>query len=595
MSPCLFANTHDDIHPEGPPDPLSVLFVVDDSPGMAPAQERLAAAIPRFVRQLRTGKIRDPETGAIERRFDPPWTLRVGVVTADMGSGGYELPGCAEPSFGDDGLLRTEGGGAPGCAASFPAFVELQGGNRPGGDEQEAVAIARVSQAATCLVRQGDEGCQVPQPLEAMLKALTPSRSELRFQEGTRGHGDINRVEGAGSLHDPDDDVFALRGGVLLVVILTGADDGSVGQPDLYNAESRRFRGPLELRSFNHPEAMHPVSRYVAGLRDLSWSVIFAAIAGVPEDLVGERPDSLDFDRILADPRMEARLAPGAPTRLAPACTTPEGAPALPARRVVRVARDLRRLALVGSICADDYGPWLDGVARHVARTFSRTCYPRPLTRSPAGLVACQATELLPVGRACEPERGRDLQRVMDVETPTGLAQRELCLVRQLTREESEAGEIGWVYDDFSPEMRRWCSEDRPQRIHFTPGGVATPNAIVGFECLTYVRDTRGIALSRRDSCYLEDPIRHSERDAFCREATRPASPLYNARLADQVPEGSELFCEPVSLTCQLGCVADDDCLPGEVCVDVDVPAHAERPAWLGVCVDPTCVYGGDL
>ncbi|MEM1415093.1 MAG: hypothetical protein AAGH15_09345 [Myxococcota bacterium] len=575
---------------------IDLLFVIDDSPGMAEEQATLAEAIPRLLNALITGQ--PSESDPLWRANFPVNSLRVGVISTDMGVGGNAVPSCGEASFGKDGRLIERGASDPACEASYPAFLEFARVSREDDDSRDA-RIAQLARDVSCVAPLGTEGCTYGQPLEAVLKALTPASSELRFQGGTRGNGDRNRIEGAG-FFGPDDDAFLRPNSNLVIVLLTNDDDASVSEPDLYNADSTRFRGSLGLRSFNHPEAIYPVSRYVEGLIALRpaspSSVTFAAITGVPDRLIGERPDFVDYDRILDDPAMQERIDPEDRSRLRASCEAPGGGRALPPRRLVTLARELEARGartVVASICGDDYGPALDAIVRHVAVPVGRvSCLSRPRARSVLGLVPCEVTELLPAAgpeTRCDIARGRELIEVVEWYGSDGVQLRERCRVRQLTRREYEAGELGWVYDDFDAEALRACSDSRPYRVSFARSAEPARGASIAISCgQRYV--PAGASLSIQAPC---EGATHSERDAFCREATRPASPLYNARLADQLPEGSELFCEPVSLTCQLGCVADDDCLPGEVCVDVDVPAHAERPAWQGVCVDPTCVYGG--
>jgi hypothetical protein len=105
-----------------------------------------------------------------------------------------------------------------------------------------------------CVAAMGTGGCGFTQPLEAALKAVTPTTSSITFAMGTVGHGDgVN----AG---------FVRPDSLLVVLVLTDEDDCSALDPDLFNPSSARYTGALNLRCFMYPEAVHPMSRYEDGL-----------------------------------------------------------------------------------------------------------------------------------------------------------------------------------------------------------------------------------------------------------------------------------------------------------------------------------------
>jgi len=74
----------------------------------------------------------------------------------------------------------------------------------------------------------------------------------------------------------------------------------------------------------------------------------------VPEDLTAD-PDHTDYDRILADPRMEVRENRARPGHLLPACDVVGRGCAVPARRIVEVARTFGEQGVVRSICQDGF------------------------------------------------------------------------------------------------------------------------------------------------------------------------------------------------------------------------------------------------
>ncbi len=330
--------------------PVDVLFVIDDSASMAEEQASLGAQLPAFVRELMDPPDLDMDG---ERDWLPVPDLHLGVVTTDMGTGGFAVPTCSEPELGDDGVLRTAGNTSiPGCMATYPPFLTA----RPGSDPSVVAGDLR------CVAQADAVGCGFEQPLEAMLKALTPSTAPITFQLGTRGQGDRAN---AGFVRDDS---------LLAIVHLTDEEDCSAADPELFNPSSGVYTGNLNLRCFQNPEAVHPVDRYVEGLLRLRAGrpdlIVHAAITGVPTDLVDD-PTSLDYDAILADERMQERVDPAEPTNLVPSCSVPGFGSALPARRMVGVARDLERAgahATVQSICQADFGPAVAAITARIGR-----------------------------------------------------------------------------------------------------------------------------------------------------------------------------------------------------------------------------------
>jgi len=284
----------------------------------------------------------------------------VGVVDSDMGTGGFLVPTCFESNFGDDGILQTRGNTAiSGCAESYPSFLEFQ----PARDDPTVFAAD-----VTCVAALGTGGCGFEQHLDAMLKAVTPSTSSTTFARGTRGHGD---VENGG---------FLRVDSVLGVILLADEDDCSASDGDLFNQSSARYAGDLNLRCFQFPEAIYPVSRYVSGLTDLRPGqperVVYAAIVGVPTDLVAD-PDAIDYSAILADPRMQQAPDPSMPSRLTPSCNVVGRGLAFPAVRITQVAQGLRAAGahtVVQSVCQEDFTSAMDAILNRLFDALGGVC-----------------------------------------------------------------------------------------------------------------------------------------------------------------------------------------------------------------------------
>jgi len=333
--------------PTPPTDEIDLLFVIDDSGSMTEEQSSFAFELPRLFETL------------LGRDLD----LHVGVVTTDMGSGGYTVPTCARPDFGGDGILRTEGRiDFPGCAATYPRFMASHAGTDP---EAFADDVACVALAST-------NGCGFEQQLEAGLKALSPGAptgwtgagyEPPTFFRGTSGHGDL------------ENDGLVRRDSVLAIVVLSDEEDCSARDPELFYLDSPTYGGTdLNLRCIVHPDAVHPIDRYVDGLLALRRApsrLVYAPIVGLPTDLEPAPGEPVDWPRLVSedpsvrDDRMENRVDPAMPSRLQPSCNVPGRGVAFPPVRILQVAEQLeRRGAHVapGSICQESFATPIDSL-----------------------------------------------------------------------------------------------------------------------------------------------------------------------------------------------------------------------------------------
>jgi hypothetical protein len=354
---------------------VDMLFVVDDSGSMSQEQAALAMEFPRLLRKLTSGD--HDEDGMAEQA--QVTDLHLGVVSTNLGAAGVpDIDKCG--GVGDDALLARSGNGAA-CSDEYPVFLSYEAGTTD---------AAQLGVDFGCIATLGTNGCGFEQQLEVALKALWPSSdptitfTALDF-EHSLGRGDR---ENAGFLRNGADGGLAAT---LAIVLVTDEDDCSVWDPSIWlpnqylQPGDPRLMQSLNLRCFMNPEARYELDRYLHGYRALhahtQARVVFAAITGVPVDLVDQQTvrevDFADdaereahYRRILDDPRMIERtdetVAPEL-QNLIPACESDFGV-AYPARRIVELARRFGRDGLVQSICGDNFGPPIDLVVKRVVR-----------------------------------------------------------------------------------------------------------------------------------------------------------------------------------------------------------------------------------
>lgn len=322
---------------------LNLLLVVDNSHSMHAEQALLAQELPRMVSALASGDV----DGDGEQDH-PAADIRVGVVTTDMGLSGQvaSLTGCS--AYGGNAILRQPAA----CSASGPGYLAY--------DPEHTDA-----EELECLVKIGVDGCGIEQPLEAMLKALTPSTSEIRFARDTFGHGD---GPNAGFLREDS---------VLAIVHVTDEDDCSLRGPtpafSNYNGEPPYDAVGVNYRCAAFPEILHPTSRYIDALKSLrplgEGSIFYALIAGVPLDLT---TGNFSPQQILDDPRM-AYTPDNEDLKsaiLMPACGAERSATdkvsASPARRMIEVAEGFGDHAVITSICEQTFQAPIEAIAKRL-------------------------------------------------------------------------------------------------------------------------------------------------------------------------------------------------------------------------------------
>ncbi|MBW2462719.1 MAG: hypothetical protein JRH11_13800 [Deltaproteobacteria bacterium] len=535
-------------------DKVDLLFMIDNSNSMTEEQVSLAQQLPHLIEVLASG---DQDGDGVED-FPAVRDLNVGVITSDMGTGGFGVPTCSEPNFGDDGALRSTGNtaiaGCPGMfSTGFLNYVPATATTTP----------SEFAMDVSCIAVVGTGGCGFEQQLEATLKAVTSSgqppvgRFDGTFNMGTTGHAD-----GAnGGFIRPDS--------LLAIIEVTDEEDCSALDPELFNPTSSIYTGDLNLRCFQFPGAVQPTGRYVDGLlasRITPDLLVYAIIAGVPTDAVPAPGADPNFDAILAHPDMVEQIDPDMMTRLKPSCNVAGRGLAFPPRRMVQVAKELSAAGaggIVQSICQADFTPALDAIIAKIADVLGGACLPRELNPNEDGTVNCQVLETLPITgevTRCDQIAGRTF---LTTDADTG---GQVCEVLQLAAlGGASPTDPGWFYDNFTSEVLMRCGEaaDDGQRISYTSGNEPRTGTLVRLECLQPVQPTGAAGV----------------RDIYspCTSATDTVCPATDSTCA------RDLICDPESQEWQVECTTDASCPAGFRCVT------GRADGLANICTNPTC------
>ncbi|HJL17160.1 MAG TPA: MopE-related protein [Sandaracinaceae bacterium LLY-WYZ-13_1] len=309
---------------------VDLLYVVDTTASTGDFQAAFAPQLARVLEALATGDV--DGDGAVDA--EPVADLHFGVVTADLGSRGFEYPSCRPADVGDDAILvDMPQEPAPGCDRSFPAFLAYD----------PDTELDPLLTDAACLAQVGTGGCLWEQPLEASLKAMTPGASPLRFHpDDELGHGDLFN---AGFLRDDS---------VLMLTVLSDEDDCSAEIPELYDPASTAFEAPPPVRCSTYPEALRGIDRYTSGLLALreAPSLVYTMLAGIPIDRESADPGPDEYAALQGDDRMRFVDEDGT---LRPSCERADGTvSATPPQRLVELGRTLDARGartVLGSIC----------------------------------------------------------------------------------------------------------------------------------------------------------------------------------------------------------------------------------------------------
>jgi hypothetical protein len=328
---------------------VDLLFVVDNSNSMREEQEVLTTQIEAMVQAL----IEANEVGG----STPPAVqdLHIGVVSADLGAGGYPVETCSELD-GDDGLLQAVGLVAD-CATEYSA-ADCDTGTCPwlvhsSEFPDNDVLNDPIWEDFRCIATLGTGGCGFEQPLEATRRALDPL--------GNAASGGPN----AG---------FVRPDSLLVVVYVTDEDDCSASAPGLFDPANTDL-GPFNVRCVADSDLLVPVQEYydflVNDLRQgISENVVVSAVVGLPDDTTAWRVgDSIEG---LAALQVEDTQNPN---QFVPSCSSNLGV-AYPPVRIAEFVYLFGHGGSLHSICENDWSPALTAVARQIQNRLMGACLP---------------------------------------------------------------------------------------------------------------------------------------------------------------------------------------------------------------------------
>ncbi|HKP56439.1 MAG TPA: hypothetical protein VJV78_06960 [Polyangiales bacterium] len=608
-------------------DRVDLLFMVDNSASMTSKQNSLKAQFPRMIQVLSTGMrmTGDPNP------FPPVANMHLAVVSSDMGVVGQTGIMSCDPNGGHDGRLQHTSTGDPGCQPTYPDFLSYDATK----DNPMQIGVD-----FGCIASLGAMGCTIESQLESPFKALwpklaldaegnllTPNPYTFLAPAGgfTTGRGDTAPPEGSQGFLRRDPNAPSVLG----IILLTDEDDQSSQRTEYLSPSDPSATQPAQVRPAMNAQNLYPVQRYIDGFKMLRPTqqdlVVFAAIAGVPTDLVDARArQNVDFssesqrnayyDRIAMDRRMQPMVQNGGMNAsFAPACQRTnamrQSESATPARRILEVVRGFGENGTIQSICADDYRDGMDAIIDIIAKQLGAVCLPRPLIRRADGTVPCNVVWELPRAGLAPP--GTPVQcaglpflgPVEQGRPAVNAAGGVNCKVNQLPvmQGNMRAPGDGWYYDTFSPGVMGSCPRDRQQRVTFSEGAMPPNGVTIKLECLNEVQTA---PLLRKDvSTSASQPQIGSACDDAAPAPTTPTTGGSRGRGTTTTPPATRgapcaislrgggtdtsMFCHPQLNVCVQGCESSDDCPAAWVCDKREETMTMTKGR--AMCTNPTC------
>lgn len=167
---------------------LDVLFVLDNSLGMAKKQALLSASLPSFIERLTNPLCVDPKGVPLatqpasgteacssgHRQFTPVTDMHLGAISTSLGAHGGNV--CSAPAAGDDPLTTHLDDQAELLPTKRPGVASYKDQGFQSYDPAGKTGVADVttltSQVQAMITSAGEYGCGYEAPLEAMYRFL---------------------------------------------------------------------------------------------------------------------------------------------------------------------------------------------------------------------------------------------------------------------------------------------------------------------------------------------------------------------------------------------------------------------------------------
>jgi hypothetical protein len=320
---------------------VDLLFVIDNTAGMAQVQSAVADDIGTLIARLELAKL--------------DW--RIGVISSDLGIDPFTGPGCSKA--GGDGAELQNIPRQPGCKPPPDRFITAKN-------------VADPEAAFRCIALLGEQGCGFERPMEAALRAVDP-----------------------GSL--PAGNKTFLRDTALLMVIwISNEDDCSAQDPRLYDPDlvalgvwssyrcfdqdikctGKAGDGSLAGCASGKGSYLRPVSEVAKKLRALkpAGDVVVVAVVG---------------------PRTPVRAQEGNDPKVLPSCSGAK-VQARPAIRFHELVAEFGADGAAVSVCAPELGKRIAEAAGALRTSAGPYCFRNPF--SSPGRPACSVEAVLPDG-----------------------------------------------------------------------------------------------------------------------------------------------------------------------------------------------------
>jgi len=356
---------------------LDLLFMVDDSPGMAPLQKQLTVNLADFMHVLE-----DPEQGGLP-------DIHIGVISSDLGAGRSIVPGCQRQA-GDQGMFFNASRNPVGCATPKDKYIIdsiLSDGTRG------TNFTGDITDVFSCIALLGQNGCGFESQFGSILTALaTPP------PPGNEGFLRDDAVLGVVLLTN-EDDCTALPNSDLFDPNMTDPARDPYGALASYRCTEFGLTcdqamphlapaTPATLTNCRSKEdgRLLKVSDFVAGLKVTKSDpsrIVFAAIAAP----VTPTPGGTGATLTVSATQVGGVAAPL--LNHAPGCESYAGDAA------VRIAAATQMLGgTFASICQDNYATAFKTIATGInAKLGNALCLPKPLATDASGQLSCRVVE----------------------------------------------------------------------------------------------------------------------------------------------------------------------------------------------------------